>query len=100
MVTYCATTSEVSFQVERILKDINWNPDKVITSECGVVFFIWNKSEKYADIECTKEGDVLYGITNFKDVNIVDYLPLNISSFLKLKNDYENMSQLNVSSKV
>lgn len=92
MITSYAIASETSFQVERILKDINWTPDKVITSECGTVFFIWDKKEKYADIECTCEGEVMYGITNFRDINTVHKLDLNISSFLKFKKEYENMT--------
>lgn len=100
MITNCATASEVSLQVERILMDINWKPDKIITNECGAIYFVWDKSEKYADIECTPKGDVLYGLTDFKNVNIVNDLTLNISSFLSFKKEYENMSQLNASPRV
>lgn len=85
-----AIASETASQVETILKDIDWKPDKIIVSECGAVFFIWDKSGKYADIECTCEGDVLCGMTDFNGINIVNDLKLNISSFLKFKKEYEN----------
>jgi len=88
-----AIASETSIQVERILKDINWKPDKIITNECGTVFFVWENKKNYADIECTCEGEVLYGITNFNEINKVGELKLNIQSFLDFKKEYEKTSE-------
>ena len=92
MIASHAIASETSNQVNRILKDINWKPDKTIINDCGTVFFIWENPGKYTDIECTNKGDVLCGMTDFKDINIAYELQLNISSFLKFKKEYENFA--------
>lgn len=85
------TVHEVSSMVERLLKDVGWTPNNVCENEENVMFFIWNDINKYADIECLPTGEVLWGLTDFKNISEVGNLNLNISSIMNLKERYDSL---------
>lgn len=85
------TVHETSEIVKTILRDIGWSPLKTYHSEDGSVFFIWNEAGRYADIECYPNGEVLWGVTDFNQVNDVGDLDLNISSIMELRRKYESL---------
>lgn len=77
--------------LKEILNDIDFPPKIIyISPHSNAEIFIWNNGSLYMDIEIYVDGEILWGITNFEDLNQIGVLSIDKESILKLKKMYNN----------
>lgn len=80
------------------LSSLRLHPAKIMPSVEGGIFFLFTKGNRYADLECDNDGDIIAGISDRKnepeiwEVNKRKYSDINsIDSSLERINDFLNI---------